>query len=119
MKLKMTRSFESSTCNSASCADAVETKNPQKMVVDPESFLDLKPIEGLPPHEANWFASIRANKQPNAGIELAVRVQSVISLAEMSDRLKVACMFDEKTRKVTNGEGKELPLLTYGSTPLS
>jgi hypothetical protein len=51
-------------------------------------------------------SSIRANKQPNCGIDLAIRVQTVVSLAEMSDRLKVACLFDEKTRKVTTGDGK-------------
>jgi hypothetical protein len=44
-------------------------------------------------------------------------VQTVISLAEMSERLKTACMFDEKTRKVTDGTGKEIKPLTYGSIP--
>jgi len=33
-------------------------------------------------HEKNWFDSIRANKQPNANIDLAVKVQTVISLAK-------------------------------------
>jgi predicted dehydrogenase len=85
-----------------------------------ESF----PAEAIPPHHANWFASIRQNKQPNAGIELAVRVQTVISLAEMSQRLNVMCNFDEKTRKITVGDGKFVPLkeikpLTYGMTELS
>jgi hypothetical protein len=70
-------------------------------------------------HEKNWFESIRQNKQPNANIDLAIKVQTVISLAEMSDRLKTACLFDEKTRKITNGEGKELAAITYGTLPLS
>ena len=86
--------------------------------IDPftsESF----PGENVPAHHKNWFESIRGNAKPNAGIELAVRVQTVISLAEMSDRLNVMCMFDEKTRKITDGTGKELKPLTYGSVPLS
>lgn len=87
--------------------------------IDPESFEGLTPTEDIAVHEKNWFDSIRANKQPNAGIELAVRVQTVISLAEMSDRMKVACLFDEKTRKVSTDSGKDIPLLTYGTLPLS
>lgn len=85
-----------------------------------ESF----PGESVPAHHKNWFESIRANKQPNAGIDLAVRVQTVISLAEMSDRLNIMCNFDEKTRKITVGDGKTIPVtevkpLTYGSQELS
>ncbi len=85
-----------------------------------ESF----PGETVPPHHKNWFDSIRANKEPNAGIELAVRVQTVISLAEMSERLSIMCNFDEKTRKITIGDGKtikvqEIKPLTYGSQELS
>jgi len=40
-------------------------------------------------------------------------------LAEMSDRLGIMCNFDPKTRKVTDGAGKEIKALTYGSLPLS
>jgi predicted dehydrogenase len=87
--------------------------------IEAQTFENLKPTEALPPHEKNWFDSVRANKEGNAGISLAVRVQTVISLAEMSDRLQVACLFDEKTRKITDGNGKELKPLTYGSLPLS
>jgi len=84
--------------------------------------LGIEPIKGLQNedirvHEKNWFDSIRANKQPNAGIDLAVRVQTVISLAEMAQRLNMTCLFDEKTRKVTDGSGKEVKPITYGSIP--
>ncbi len=75
--------------------------------------------EDVPPHEKNWFESIRANKQPNCGIDLAIRVQTVISLAEMSERLSLMCLFDEKTRKITTGEGREVKPITYGTLPLS
>jgi hypothetical protein len=33
----------------------------------------------------------------------------------MSERLKLTCLFDEKTRKITDGTGREVPMLTYGS----
>lgn len=84
--------------------------------------LGIDPIKGMQHedirvHEKNWFDCIRSGKQPNAGIDLAIRVQTVISLAEMSDRLKITCLFDEKTRKIKTGDGKEVKPLTYGSIP--
>ncbi len=87
--------------------------------IDPITIDNIKPGESVPEHEKNWFESIRAHKQPNCGIDLAIRVQTVISLAEMSERLSVMCNFDEKTRKITTGDGREIKALTYGSTPLS
>lgn len=87
--------------------------------IDPEDFQNLLPSEHISHHEKNWLSCIRTRKQPNAGIDLAVRVQTIISLAEMSDRLNVMCLFDEKTRKITTGDGKVLEPLTYGSTDLS
>lgn len=83
--------------------------------IDPEEFVGLTPIEDIGEHHKNWFESIRGGKTPNADIDLAVRSQAVISLAEISDRLKVACLFDEKTRKVTTEDGRDVTPLTYGS----
>jgi len=82
--------------------------------LDPETFDGLTPTEDIPAHEKNWFDCIRENKQPNAGIDLAVRAQTVISLAEMSNRMNIMCCFDESTRKVTTEQGKELAMLNYG-----
>jgi len=84
--------------------------------IDPETFSGLQP-EDIRVHEKNWFDSIRAGKQPNADAELAIRVQTVISLAEMSDRLKTTCLFDEKARKITDASGKEIAAITYGTLP--
>jgi predicted dehydrogenase len=75
--------------------------------------------EDIRVHEKNWFDCIRSGKAPNGNIDLAIRVQAVISLAEMSERLKIVCYFDEKTRKVSDGAGKEIPAISYGSLPLS
>ena len=84
--------------------------------------LGIEPIKGLQHedirvHEKNWFDCIRSGKAPNANIDLAIRVQTVISLSEMAERLKITCLFDEKTRKITTGDGKEVKPLTYGSIP--
>ena len=86
--------------------------------------LAIDPIKGLQHedprvHEKNWFDCIRSGKQPNANIDLAIRVQTVISLAEMSERLRTTCLFDEKTRTISTGDGKKIDAITYGTLPLS
>jgi predicted dehydrogenase len=80
--------------------------------------MTIEPLKGLQAedirmHEKNWFDCIRNGKAPNANIDLAIRVQTVISLSEMAERYKITCLFDEKTRKVTTSDGKEVKPLNY------
>jgi predicted dehydrogenase len=82
--------------------------------IDPETMTGLQP-EDIRVHEKNWFDCIRSGQQTNANIELAIRVQTVISLAEMSERMKTTCLFDEKNRKITDASGKEIAPITYGT----
>ena len=82
--------------------------------IDPETMTGLQP-EDIRVHEKNWFDCIRSGQQTNANIDLAIRVQTVISLAEMSDRLKTTCLFDEKSRKISDASGKEIAPITYGT----
>jgi predicted dehydrogenase len=82
--------------------------------VDPDEWSGLSPIEDFDSHHANWFDCIRSGEQPNADIDLAVKAQAVIALAEMSDRLKVACLFDEATGKITTEDGRDVTPLAYG-----
>jgi len=82
--------------------------------VDPDEWGGLTPIEDFDSHHKNWFDCIRSGKQPNADIDLAVKAQAVIALAEMSDRLNIACLFDEKTRKITTQDGRDVTPLAYG-----
>jgi len=82
--------------------------------IEPENSEQFPP-ESIPVHHKNFFECIRTNKQPNCNVELATRVQTVVSLGEMSERLGVVCFFDEKTRKITTSDGKELQPLTFGS----
>ncbi len=86
--------------------------------IDPETIGNLQ-AEEIRVHEKNWFDCIRSGKVPNGSVDLAIRVQTVISLAEMSDRLKIACLFDEKTRKVTTDGGTAVTPITYGTLPQS
>jgi predicted dehydrogenase len=91
--------------------------------IDPETS-EAFPIETIPAHHKNWFDCIRSGKEPNANIDLAIKVQTVISLGEMSERLKIVCLFDEKTRKITSGDGTAggtgpVEMISYGTLPLS
>jgi predicted dehydrogenase len=86
--------------------------------IDPQSF-DGMQIEDIRVHETNFFDSIRDKATPNAPVDLAIKVQTALSLAEMSNRLNVVCLFDEKTRTIKTGEGKKLDAITYGTLPES
>jgi predicted dehydrogenase len=83
--------------------------------IDLANFDGLTPTESVPEHEKNWFDCIRSGKEPNANIDLAIRAQVVISLAEMSNRLNMMCRWDEKERKVKTMDGKEISPITYGT----
>jgi hypothetical protein len=88
--------------------------------IDPENWPNLEPSgEKVSEMEKNWFSCIRSGQPPFANIDLAIRVQTVISLCEMSDRLQMSCMFDEKTRKITTMDGREIKPITYGTLELS
>ena len=80
--------------------------------LDPESFGPFL-FDRFIDHHKNFFESIRANKAPNCNVDLAVKVQTVVSLGELSERLKVLCLFDEKTRKITTADGKEIKPITF------
>ncbi len=88
--------------------------------IEPQSFDHLEPSgQKINEMEKNWFEAIRTGAEPYGNIDLAVRVQTVISLAEMSNRLNIMCLFDEKSRKITTGDGREVTPITYGTLPLS
>ncbi len=88
--------------------------------IDPENFEHLQPSgEKIEEMEKNWFQCIRSGEKTIGNIDLALRVQTVISLAEMSQRLNVVCLYDEKTRKITTGDGREIQPITYGTLSLS
>ena len=44
-----------------------------------------------------------------------MRVQTIVSLGEMSDRLGISCHYDEKTRTIMDGTGKKVDPVTYGT----
>ena len=85
------------------------------LVVTSEPFA----AESVAAHHKNFFGAIRGQNAANAGIDLAVRVQTVISLAEISERTGVMCYFDAQKRLIHDGTGREIKPLTYGANDLS
>lgn len=84
--------------------------------IDPEAF-QIDERASIAAHHRDWFTCIREGGEPLAGPELAVRLQTILALAEMSERLNIMCLFDAETRQITTGEGRRIDPITYGSLP--
>lgn len=52
-------------------------------------------------HMRNFIQSMRANTQPNCGIELGMRVQTIVSMAQTAYRQKRQVGFDEARKRLT------------------
>ena len=61
----------------------------------------------------NFFDCIRSGQMPVANGELAIRAQTVLCLAEMSERLGLALFFDPATRTIKTGDDRVIRPLTY------
>jgi hypothetical protein len=49
-------------------------------------------------HEQNFIESIRQNKIPNCNLDLAIRAQALVSMAEISETTGKTVLFDPKKR---------------------
>jgi hypothetical protein len=81
--------------------------------IDPEDFKDPTPYGKIERLEKNFFDCIRKGGTPACNVDLAIRANTVLCLAEMSERMGMTLFFDEKTRTIKNGSGKVVPPLTY------
>ena len=88
-------------------------------LADQELHENIEPGVSIPAHIDNFFTAIRDDKQTNGNIDVAIRCQTIISMAEMSDRLGEMLYFDEATRKLSTGGGREIGSITYGTLELS
>lgn len=99
----------------ASGANRVELK-PESIFadeIDAEDFSDPSPVAQISKLEKNWFDCIRSGRKPVADVELAIRAHVVLCLAEMSERLNLALLYDAKTRTIKDGYGKTVPAISY------
>jgi predicted dehydrogenase len=92
--------------------ESVELVPEEAFEIEAETYSGLQ-ADDLQVHHRNWFDSIRSGRRASADIELALRVQTIVSLAEMSDRLKMTCHFDSDARQITDGTGQDIAPLTY------
>lgn len=65
--------------------------------------------ERIEDHHKNWLDSIRNNKEPNCNIDLAARVQTIITLGELAYRNSQTFTFDAKTKKASPDPSKFQP----------
>lgn len=84
-------------------------------LVDQELIENITPGASIPAHVDNLFDSVRNDTDPNGNIEVAIRAQTIVSMAEMSERLGEMIYFDESTRSMSTGSGRNLELLSYGT----
>ena len=84
-------------------------------LVDRELHENIEPGVSIPTHMFNFLEAIRGNEEPNGNIDVAIKTQTIISLAEMSERLGMMLYFDPETRTITNGAGQEVEPITYGT----
>jgi predicted dehydrogenase len=82
----------------------------------PEEFKSAAPFGKMENLHANFYDCIRNGGTPFCNVDLAVRANTVLCLAEMSDRLGMTLFFDEKTRAIKTGDGRTLPPLSYDTT---
>ena len=103
------------TLQFASSQNRVELK-PERIFadeLDPAEFTDAQPTERIDRLEKNFFDCIRSGELPVANIELAIRAQTVLSMAEMSERLGLTLFYDERKRAIKTGSGKVIPAISY------
>ncbi len=97
----------------------VSPERPFSDEVDPADYPDIPAAHMVTAHQADWFNCIRNGGEPNAGAEMAVRLDTVLHLAEMSERLNTLCVFDAETRSVTTADGQPVELLDYDNEPFA
>jgi predicted dehydrogenase len=83
--------------------------------IDAESFKSPAPFGKMENLHANFYDCIRNGGTPFCNVDLAVRANTVLCLAEMSERLGMTLFFDEKTRSIKTGDGRTLAPLSYDS----
>jgi predicted dehydrogenase len=86
--------------------------------IDPEVIQVERP-NTMRAHLQNWYTCIREGGEPIAGPELAIRQQALLALAEMSERMNIMCLFDERTRTIRTGDGRVVEPLSYESEVLA
>ena len=84
-------------------------------LVDQEMTENITPGVSIPVHIDDFFSAIRDDRETNGNIEVAVRCQVIISMAEQSERTGEMLYFDEESRTLSTGSGTKIDAITYGT----
>ena len=84
-------------------------------LVDQEMTENITPGVNIPAHISDFFQAIRDDRATNGNIDVAVRAQTIISMAEQSERTGEMLYFDEATRSLSTASGKKVEAITYGT----
>lgn len=93
----------------------LKPERPFTSTIEPQEVRSTGGSGDLARLEKNFFDCIRTGATPMASVDLAIRAHVILCLAEMSERLGLMLYFDEKSRKITTGDGKVVPAIGYGS----
>ncbi len=73
-------------------------ERPYAEEIDPGKFTLEEPQPRHSVHRENFLTAIRTNTEPNCNIELGIRGQVLVSMAEIAQRTGKTIVFDEKKR---------------------
>jgi len=82
-------------------------------LVDGEQMDNLLPGVNVPDHINNFFTAIREDGETSGNIDVAIRAQTIISMAELSERMGEMIYFNEEERSLHTGGGVEIEAITY------
>lgn len=82
-------------------------------LVDGEQMDNLLPGADVPAHIHDFFTAIREDGQTNGNIDVAIRAQAIISMAELSERMGEMIYFNEEDRSLHTGSGSKIEAITY------
>jgi len=106
-----------STLHFASSQNRVELK-PEGIFseeLDADEFSAPLTTERIDALEKDFFDCIRSGNRPVANVDLAIRAQTVLCLAEMSERLGLTLFFDAETRRIKDAAGRTISPITFGT----
>jgi hypothetical protein len=84
--------------------------------LDKATFTDEKSVGNIGNLHADFVDCIRNGGTPHGSVDLAVKGNTVLGLAEMSERLNLSLLFDADTRRITTGDGRVIPPLSYDTS---
>lgn len=84
-------------------------------LVDGEQMENLLPGATAPAHIHDFIRAIQEDREPNGNIEVAIRSQTIISMAEMSERMGEMIYYNEEDRSLHTGSGSKIEPTTYAT----